>query len=131
MDRSWEFGEEGLGLDAELSELAYASDPKRADGGARKRCPRQPRCARARRFSSSPERFASGCVWLHLTTCLEKNSGTFCVWLRVVACGCVWLRLAAGLCAQECAQGYGSRLTSHFSLPPAFAEVAFDSVAVG
>ncbi len=39
----------------------------------------EPRCARARRFSSSPDSFASGCVWLYLTTFLEKNTGTFCV----------------------------------------------------
>ncbi len=51
--------------------------------------------ARRYRFSSSPERFASGCVWLYLTTFLEKNNLTFCVWLRMVAsvCGCMCPRM--------------------------------------
>ncbi len=31
------------------------------------------------RFWSSHHSLASGCVWLDLTTFLEKNTGTFCV----------------------------------------------------
>ena len=39
----------------------------------------EPRSARARRFSSSPERLACGCVWFDLPVITEKEDGVSCV----------------------------------------------------
>ena len=107
---------EGRGLDAEPSELAQRATRGERTGERGSAAPVNPE-ALARGGFQVLQRVlrvvASGLIWPRF---LGKTPGPF-------ACDCVWLRLAAGVCAQECAQGYDFRSVSPKALERAVAYV--------